>query len=54
MNSIAIVGAGISGLTAALRCSRIAKNTGVKTDIQIFEVTDRHGGRIYCKKAINK
>ena len=43
---IAIVGAGITGLTAGFRLMELANESGTRIDITIFEASDRVGGSI--------
>ncbi|MGK0357894.1 MAG: oxygen-dependent protoporphyrinogen oxidase [Bradymonadia bacterium] len=43
---IAVVGAGISGLTAAFRLTQASKNAGAGHDVTVYEAADRPGGKL--------
>lgn len=50
MNKIAIIGAGISGLSTAHAVERLAKDAGVEVDVTVFEREERTGGKIWSIK----
>jgi oxygen-dependent protoporphyrinogen oxidase len=50
MKKIAIIGAGISGLSTAFAIERLAGEAGLEVDVTVFERDDRTGGKIWSIK----
>lgn len=50
MKKIAIVGAGISGLSTAYEVERLAANQGIDISVTVFERENRTGGKIWSIK----
>ena len=50
MNKIAIIGAGISGLSTAYAVERLASEAGLEVEVTVFEREDRTGGKIWSIK----
>jgi oxygen-dependent protoporphyrinogen oxidase len=50
MKKIAVIGAGISGLSTAYALERLAAERGVELDVTVFEREDRTGGKIWSIK----
>ncbi len=47
MNKIAIIGAGISGLSTAYAVERLAAEAGLQVEVTVFEREERTGGKIW-------
>ncbi|MBW2477589.1 MAG: protoporphyrinogen oxidase, partial [Deltaproteobacteria bacterium] len=50
MKKIAVIGAGISGLSTAYALERLAAERGVELEVTVFEREDRTGGKIWSIK----
>ncbi len=50
MHKIAVIGAGISGLSTAHAIERLADEVGLEVEITVFEREDRTGGKIWSIK----
>ena len=50
MRRIAIIGAGISGLSTAYAIERLADEVGLKVEVTVFEREERTGGKIWSIK----
>jgi oxygen-dependent protoporphyrinogen oxidase len=50
MKKIAIIGAGISGLSTAFAIERLADEAGLGVDVTVFERDERTGGKIWSIK----
>ncbi|HKJ28940.1 MAG TPA: FAD-dependent oxidoreductase, partial [Desulfuromonadales bacterium] len=50
MKKIAIIGAGISGLSTAFTIERLAGEAGLDVEVTVFEREERTGGKIWSIK----
>ena len=50
MKKVAIIGAGISGLSTAYAIERLAKELGLDVEVSVFEREERAGGKIWSIK----
>ena len=54
MKKIAIIGAGISGLSTAFTVERLAGEAGLYVEVTIFEREERTGGKIWSTCRTNQ